>query len=97
MTKTTNGYRDIPLTNEVKRLLDIIRKFNEEHGFNAEWIFQSDKAEYDYRLSYYSTPILIHNTADEAITVSFEWNDEMIVISARDSVLIEPKKLNIRL
>ena len=51
-TKTTNGYRDIPLTNEAKRLLDVIRKFNEEHGFKAEWIFQSDKAEYDYRLSY---------------------------------------------
>lgn len=51
-TKTTNGYRDIPLTNEAKHLLDIIQKFNEEHGFTAEWIFQSDKAEYDYRLSY---------------------------------------------
>ena len=51
-TKTTNGYRNIPLTNEAKRLLDVIQKFNEEHGFTAEWIFQSDKAEYDYRLSY---------------------------------------------
>lgn len=51
-TKTTNGYRDIPLTKEANRILDEVRKFNDEHGFKAEWIFQSDKAEYDYRLSY---------------------------------------------
>lgn len=51
-TKTTNGYRDIPLTKEALRILEIVKKFNDEHGFNAEWIFQSDNPKYDYRLSY---------------------------------------------
>jgi len=51
-TKTTNGYRDIPLTDEAQRILEAVKQFNKEHGFKAEWIFQSDNAKYDYRLSY---------------------------------------------
>lgn len=51
-TKTTAGYRDIPLTKAALIVLDEVRKFNEEHGFTAEWIFQSDNPKYDYRLSY---------------------------------------------
>lgn len=51
-TKTTNGFRDIPLTNEAKRILMDVMQFNEEHGYNAEWIFQSSNENYDYRLSY---------------------------------------------
>ena len=51
-TKTVNGYRDIPLTDEAQRILEAVKQFNEEHGFNAEWIFQSDNEKYDYRLSY---------------------------------------------
>ena len=51
-TKTSSGYRDIPLTDEALRLLDIIKKYNEDHNLNAEWIFQSDNPRYDYRLSY---------------------------------------------
>lgn len=51
-TKTTNGYRVIPLTQEALKILDDVKKYNEEHGFNAEWIFQSSNPNYDYRLSY---------------------------------------------
>ena len=51
-TKTTNGYRDIPLTDEAMRILEAVKQFNEAQGFDHEWIFQSNKAEYDYRLSY---------------------------------------------
>ena len=51
-TKTTNGYRNIPLTKEALSILDDVRKYNEEHNHTAEWIFQSDNPAYDYRLSY---------------------------------------------
>ncbi len=51
-TKTTNGYRDIPLTDEAQRILEAVKQFNDQHGFKREWIFQSDNAKYDYRLSY---------------------------------------------
>ena len=50
--KTSSGFRDIPLTTEALRLLDDIAKFNEEHGYDKEWIFQSANENYDYRLSY---------------------------------------------
>ena len=51
-TKTTAGYRDIPLTTEARRILEQVRKYNEQHGFTAEWIFQSSNPKYGYRLSY---------------------------------------------
>lgn len=51
-TKTTNGYRNIPLTKEALSILEDVRKYNEEHNHTAEWIFQSDNPAYDYRLSY---------------------------------------------
>lgn len=51
-TKTTNGYRNIPLTKEALSILEDVRKYNEEHNLTAEWIFQSDNPAYDYRLSY---------------------------------------------
>lgn len=51
-TKTTNGYRDIPLTDEALYILDLVKQFNEKHGMNAEWIFQSKDPKIDYRLSY---------------------------------------------
>lgn len=51
-TKTSSGYRDIPLTKEAQRILSEVEVFNREHGYHAEWIFQSDNPKYDYRLSY---------------------------------------------
>ena len=51
-TKSTAGYRDIPLTREALKILEEVKKFNEDHGYTAEWIFQSDNPDYDYRLSY---------------------------------------------
>lgn len=51
-TKTTAGYRDIPLTAEALKILKEIKAFNKEHGYDKEWIFQSDNSGYDYRLSY---------------------------------------------
>ncbi len=51
-TKTSSGYRDIPLTREARRILNEVQKFNQEHGYTAEWIFQSSNPKYDYRLSY---------------------------------------------
>ena len=51
-TKSTAGYRDIPLTTEAQRILQEVAAYNREHGFTAEWIFQSDNPKYDYRLSY---------------------------------------------
>lgn len=51
-TKSTAGYRDIPLTKQALKILEEVKEFNAEHGYTAEWIFQSDNANYDYRLSY---------------------------------------------
>lgn len=53
-TKTVSGKRDIPLTTEAQKILDEVKKFNDMHGYNHEWIFQSDNEKYDYRLSYNS-------------------------------------------
>ena len=53
-TKTSSSYRDIPLTREARRILKEVEAYNREHGFTAEWIFQSDNKNYDYRLSYNS-------------------------------------------
>ena len=53
-TKTTNGFRDIPLTTEARRILEDVKQYNEHYGLTAEWIFQSDNENYDYRLSYNS-------------------------------------------
>lgn len=51
-TKSTAGYRDIPLTKQAFIILEEVKEFNTEHGYTAEWIFQSDSVDYDYRLSY---------------------------------------------
>ena len=51
-TKTNNGYRDIPLTDEALHILDLVKEFNEKNGMEAEWIFQSKDPNIDYRLSY---------------------------------------------
>lgn len=51
-TKTASSFRDIPLTKEAQRILEDVKTFNKEHGFTAEWIFQSNNPDYDYRLSY---------------------------------------------
>ena len=50
--KTHNGYRDIPLTDEACNILKQVSEYNQAHGFNAEWVFQSNNPKYDYRLSY---------------------------------------------
>lgn len=50
--KTTAGIRDIPLTSGALKILEEVKAFNDAHGYHAEWIFQSDNPEYDYRLSY---------------------------------------------
>ncbi len=50
--KTVSGRRDIPLTDEALRILDDVRSFNEAHGYDKEWIFQSNNPDYDFRLSY---------------------------------------------
>lgn len=51
-TKSDSGYRDIPLTTEAQRILEEVKTYNAEHGFTAEWIFQSNNPDYDYRISY---------------------------------------------
>lgn len=51
-TKTASGFRDIPLTKEAQRILEDVKSFNKEHGFTAEWIFQSDNPAFDYRLGF---------------------------------------------
>lgn len=51
-TKTASGFRDIPLTKEAQRILEDVKAFNNEHGFTAEWIFQSDNPAFDYRLGF---------------------------------------------
>lgn len=52
-TKSDSGYRDIPLTTEAKNILEEVANYNAEHGFTADWIFQSSNANYEYRLSYH--------------------------------------------
>lgn len=54
-TKTASSYRDIPLTREAQKILEEVKAFNEAHGYHAEWIFQSNNPDYDYRLSYNAT------------------------------------------
>lgn len=51
-TKSTAGYRDIPLTTEAQRILQLVEAYNQEHEFTAEWLFQSSNSNYDYRISY---------------------------------------------
>lgn len=51
-TKTASSCRDIPLTSEAQRILEDVRMFNRNHGFTAEWIFQSGNPDFDYRLGY---------------------------------------------
>ena len=42
----------IPLTGTAIQILKDVAAFNEAHGYKAEWIFQSNNPNYDYRLSY---------------------------------------------
>ena len=51
-TKSTAGYRDIPLTTEAQRILHLVEAYNQEQELTAEWIFQSSNPNYDYRISY---------------------------------------------
>ena len=51
-TKTNNGYRDIPLTDEALHILELVKEFNTKYEMKAEWIFQSKDPKIDYRLSY---------------------------------------------
>lgn len=53
-TKSSAGYRDIPLTTEAQKILEQVAEYNREHNLTAEWIFQSTNPKYDYRLSYNS-------------------------------------------
>ncbi len=53
-TKTMTSCREIPLTREAQHILDEVRKYNDEHGYHAEWIFQSGNPNYDNRLSYHA-------------------------------------------
>lgn len=50
--KTKTSIRKIPLTVEAIKILDEVKAFNAEHNYDKEWIFQSDNADYEYRLSY---------------------------------------------
>jgi integrase len=51
-TKTASSCRDIPLTQEAQHILQEVAAYNQEHGYTAEWIFQSNNPKYDFRLSY---------------------------------------------
>ena len=51
-TKSTAGYRDIPLTKEAQRILELVKDYNQKQCLTAEWIFQSNNPNYDYRISY---------------------------------------------
>lgn len=51
-TKTEHGRRDIPLTTTAKQILEDVKAFNQKHGYMAEWIFQSDNPDFEYRLGY---------------------------------------------
>ncbi len=51
-TKSDAGYRDIPLTEEAVQILQRVKEYNEVHGYNKEWVFQSGNPKTDYRLGY---------------------------------------------
>ena len=68
-TKSTAGYRDIPLTQEAQRILKEVEKYNSENGFHAEWIFQSNNPKYDYRLSYNAADRKLRKLCDRLNTV----------------------------
>lgn len=50
--KTATSIRTIPLTAEAIKILEEVKAYNAENGFDKEWIFQSNNPKYDYRLSY---------------------------------------------
>lgn len=52
--KTDAGRRSIPITPDAQWVLDEVRKYNDAHGFSAEWVFQGKNPRYDYRLSYHA-------------------------------------------
>ena len=51
-TKTVSSRRDITLTTRAQDILREVADFNKAHGYDHEWIFQSNNPAYDYRLSY---------------------------------------------
>lgn len=53
-TKSVQGNRVIPLTDYALEILDMVRDYNERHGFTKEWIFQSRSVKYEGRLGYSS-------------------------------------------
>jgi len=50
--KTPDSIRRIPLTNEAVHILEEVKEYNTKHNFMAEWVFQSNNPDYEYRLSY---------------------------------------------
>lgn len=69
-TKSKAGYRDIPLTKEALRILEEVKQFNEDHGYTAEWIFQSDNPKYEYRLSYNAADRKLRKLCDRLNSVT---------------------------
>lgn len=69
-TKTTHGRRDIPLTDEARRILQDVADYNEKHNLHAEWIFQSGNPNYDYRLSYHAASRKLEKLCRRIGTVS---------------------------
>lgn len=68
-TKTVSSTRDIPLTKEAMRILQDVQAFNDAHGYHAEWIFQSDNPDYDYRLSYHAADRKLRKLCNRLDTV----------------------------
>ena len=68
-TKSTAGYRDIPLTTEAQRILYLVEAYNREQGLTAEWIFQSSNPNYDYRISYNAADRKLRKLCKRMVTV----------------------------
>jgi integrase len=69
-TKTASSYREIPLTNEAQHILQEVAAYNQEHGYHAEWVFQSNNPKYDYRLSYNAADRKLRKLCDRLDTVT---------------------------
>ncbi|MCR5597194.1 MAG: site-specific integrase [Lachnospiraceae bacterium] len=55
LPKTAAAIRDIPLTDEAIRVLEMVRQYNEKHGLSGEWVFlNTDPNKYEGRLSYHA-------------------------------------------
>lgn len=69
-TKSDAGYREIPLTANALDILRQVSDYNAKHGFDKEWIFQSENPKYDYRLSYNSAGRKLKKLCHRLDTVS---------------------------